>query len=128
MDAVGSTGAGLPSFWHLASAMVTVLALLVLALKLLGRFQRQQGGERTRVLQVRQLGPKRDLEVLQVDDEVYTIYRREGGLAVLKQEALAQYLDRRPLADERPAAANLGRKLLALAAAAGGTPKPRRNP
>ncbi|MEZ4388749.1 MAG: hypothetical protein R3D98_14495 [Candidatus Krumholzibacteriia bacterium] len=120
MDALGS-GAGLPSFWQVGAALVTVLALLVLALKLLGRCQRRPGAEQARLLQVRRLGPRRELEVLLVDDEVYTIYRHDGGLAVLKHEPEASYAARRPEAAPQPTAAFLGRKLLALAASAGGS-------
>lgn len=119
MDAVGSAGVGVTSFWQVAGALLTVLSLLIVALKVLGRYQRQQGSDRTRILQVRRLGPKRELEILQVDDEVYTLYRHDGGLAVLKAEAEATYRARRAEAAPAAPAVSLGRKLLAMAAAGG---------
>jgi len=120
MDALGSGGNSVASFWQVAGALLTVLGLLVVALKVLNRFQRQQGSDRTRILQVRRLGPRRELEVLQVDDDVYTLYRHDGGLAVLKCEAEAAYRARADADAPAPSATILGRKLRAMAAAAGG--------
>ena len=90
MDVGASTGA-MPSFWQVAAALVAVLGLLVLALKALRRLQPHGAGDHARLLQVRRLGPKRDLEVLRVDDEVYTIYRHDGGLVLLRREACARW-------------------------------------
>lgn len=113
-------GGTMPSFWQVGAALLTVLALLVLALKGLGRLQRNQDGAGARLLQVRRLGPRRELEVLKVDGEVFTIYRRDSGLAVLKQESHEGYRARQAAAPAGKPGTSLGRRLLALAAAAGG--------
>lgn len=123
MDVGASTGA-MPSFWQVAAALVAVLGLLVLALKALRRLQPHGAGDHARLLQVRRLGPKRDLEVLRVDDEVYTIYRHDGGLVLLRREACARWDARQPEAPAAPAARALGRRLLALAAAGGRSEDP----
>jgi len=124
MDALGSGGASVVSFWQVCGALLTVLGLLVVALKFLSRFQRQPGADSTRILRVRRLGPRRELEVLQVDDQVYTLYRHDGGLAVLKCEAAATYRAREDDDAVAPTATQIGRKLRAMAAAAGGGARP----
>lgn len=130
---MGATGGSMPSFWQVAGALIAVLALLVLALKFLGRLQNGTGSQdRIRLLKVRRLGPKRDLETLQLDDEVFTIYRHDGGMVVLRQEPTAAHQAREPECGPSPAmagsVADLGRKLKALAAAAGGPSRPNSGP
>ena len=130
---VAATGGSMPSFWQVAGAMVAVLALLVLALKFLGRLQNGGGGQdRVRLLRVRRLGPKRDLETLLLDDDVFTIYRHDGGMVVLRQEPLATHQAREPETCGTQAVATsvagLGRKLMALAASAGGPTRPAGGP
>lgn len=124
MDALGGGSTSVTSFWQVAGALLTVLGLLVVALKVLNRFQRQRGNDRTRLLQVRRLGPKRELEILQVDDQVFTLYRHDGGLVVLRCEDLAAHGARLTEEAPGPAATVIGRKLRAMAAAAGTGARP----
>jgi len=122
---LGATGGSMPSFWQVGAAMVTVLALLILALKFLGRLQNGRGAQDSvRLLKVRRLGPKRDLETLRVDDEVFTIYRHDGGMVLLRRESHVDYVEREPVVTPDTAVAGLGRKLMAMAASAGGSSRP----
>jgi flagellar biogenesis protein FliO len=122
MDPSASSLAG-PSIWQVAAALLVVLGLLILAMKLLRRFGfGARGTDGARLLATRRLGPKRELEVLAVDDAVYTLYRHDGGLVVLKSEPREVYELRQPTPAPTAAAGAeaLGRRLRALAAAAGG--------
>jgi hypothetical protein len=76
-----------PDLWQVGGALVAVLALLVVALKGLQRLQAAGGGDETvRMLSVRRLGPRRELQRLRVGDEVHTIYRHDGAMVVLGRE------------------------------------------
>jgi len=122
MDPAASTGG---SFLQAGAALVAVLSLLILCLKLMQRFQSRQGGDdRVKMLSMHRLGPKRDLQELRVGDEVYTLYRQEGAMVVLKTQdhevwELTRAQDVKPVGPAA-SAANLGRRLMALAASAGG--------
>ena len=56
-------------------AVLAVLALLVVFLKLLGRINRRMGGEEAGLEKVWPLGPRREIQVLRLGDEVHYIYR-----------------------------------------------------
>ncbi len=85
-----STGMG-ASWWQTIGGLLVVFGLLMLSLKLLGRFNRNRAGGNASLLAVWQLGPKREIQVLKLFDTVHYIYRHEGGLVELKQQPLAQY-------------------------------------
>ena len=112
---------GGPSFWQVGSALLAVLALLVVVLKFLQRWQRTDGaGADVRLLSVRRLGPRRELQTLRVGNEVHTLYRHEAAMVLLKTESLA---GERAAADPDavPASPPLHRRLRALVGAAGGS-------
>ena len=112
---------GGPSFWQVGSALVAVLALLVVVLKFLQRWQRTDGtGADVRVLSVRRLGPRRELQVLRVGDEVHTLYRHEAAMVLLKTESLAGHQTAAATV-ATPALPPLHRRLRALVGAAGGS-------
>lgn len=119
MDGVAG-GSTLPSFWQVLAALMLVLGLLLLALRMLRRFGGRPGAEESvRMIRVQRLGPKRELQILRVDDDVFTIYRQDGALAVLKREPAAIETEPAAVASP-PVVAALGRRLLAMAATAGG--------
>lgn len=77
----GSTG---PAVWQVFAALAGVLALLILVLRALQRWQPgQRPDARVRLLSVQRLGPRRELQVLRVGDEVHTLYRQEGAMVLL---------------------------------------------
>ena len=82
----GNTGM---SWWQTAGGLVAVFGLLILCLRLLGRFQKHRGGDRASVLTVWPLGPKREIQVLRLGDAVHYVYRHEGAMVVLDKESLA---------------------------------------
>ena len=115
---VGTMAQG-PSYWQVGAALVAVLGLLVVALKFLQRWQgdRAQGGD-VRLLSVRRLGPRRELQVLRVGEQVHTIYRHDSAMVLLDTESHADHVATQPAPTAH--AAPLRRRLMALAAAAGG--------
>lgn len=114
----GETG---PALWQAGAALAAVLGLLVLVLRLLQRWQPgQRSDAEVCLLATRRLGPRRDLQVLRVGDEVHTLYRQEGALVLLKTESYAAWS--RTAASEPPAG-GLAPRLRALVAIAGGAPR-----
>lgn len=117
----GGLDAGGPALWPSLGAAAAVLMLLVLALRALQRWQPGQGVDaRVRLLEVRRLGPRRELQVLRVGDVVHTLYRQEGAMVVLKSEPFAA-----PAAEtvHGEAATRWPTRLRAMAAAVGGRPR-----
>jgi hypothetical protein len=113
----GDTG---PALWQAAAALAAVLALLILVLRLLQRWQPgQQGDAAVRLLANRRLGPRRELQVLRVGDEVHTLYRQEGAMVRLKTESWANWSRAHAAAPQD----GLAPRLRALAARAGGAPR-----
>ncbi len=108
-----------PSYWQVGAALVAVLGLLVVVLKFLQRWQgaRAQGGD-ARLLSVRRLGPRRELQVLQVGEQIHTIYRHDSAMVLLGTEARVAHEAARPAPTVAPAP--LHRRLLALVATSGG--------
>jgi len=112
-----------PSLWQVAGALAAVLGLLVLALRGLQRLQGGRGADAgVRLLSVRRLGPRREIQRLRVGDTVHTIYRHDGAMVVLEQGPWRE--DAAPgAAIGAPAATAQPRwqaRLQALMAAAGG--------
>lgn len=79
------------SWWQTIGGLVLVFGLLVVSLKLLGRFNRRSGAAETGVLTVWHLGPKREIQVLRLGDQVHYVYRHDGAMVTLKSEALAEF-------------------------------------
>lgn len=79
------------NIWQSLGGLLLVFGLLILSLKLLGRFNRRRNHGRTGLLAVWPLGPKREIQVLRLGDEVHYIYRHEGAMVLLKQETMAQW-------------------------------------
>ncbi|RKZ19716.1 hypothetical protein DRQ50_01500 [bacterium] len=82
------------SWWQTAGGLVAVFGLLLLSLRLLGRFQKNRGGDRAGMLTVWPLGPKREIQVLRLGDAVHYVYRHDGAMVVLEQETLAAWESR----------------------------------
>jgi len=99
------------SWWQTAGGLLLVFGLLIVCMKLLGRFQRRQAHGRAAVLSVWNLGPRREMQILRLDDEVHTIYRHDGAMVVLKKESLAAWEASRGSAETPPAPAVLGQLL-----------------
>jgi len=77
--------------WQSLGGLALVFGLLILCLKLLGRFNRRRNPGQTSLLTVWHLGPRREVQVLRLGDEVHYIYRHEGAMVLLKQEPLQQW-------------------------------------
>lgn len=80
------------SWWQSLGGLLAVLALLVVFLKLLGRVNRRMGGEEAGLEKVWPLGPRREIQVLRLGDEVHFIYRHDGAMVLLKKQSHAEYL------------------------------------
>lgn len=79
------------AWWQVIGAFLAVAALLLITLRLLGRWQASRLPGDVRVMSVASLGPKRALETLRFGEEVLVFYRSEGSLVLV---------DRRPYAAE----------------------------
>lgn len=108
-----------PSFWQVAAALVAVLGLLIVAMKFLRQLAPAGGPASARLRRCQRLGPKRELEALEIDGEVFTVYRHDGGLVLLKSEPTEAWEARQP-ADVSRSTAAVGRQLKAMVAVAGG--------
>jgi len=83
--------AGGPSWWQTAGGLLLVFGLLVLCLKYLGRFNRKRAEHQADLKAVWRLGPKREIQVLRLGDEVHYIYRHDTAMVLLKNEPLADF-------------------------------------
>jgi hypothetical protein len=89
------------SWWQAIGGFVAVFALLMITLRWLGRWQ---GGRRhgdAALLAVMPLGPRREVQVLRLRDDVHYIYRQEGSLLLLTTESHAAYRAAHPVRSER---------------------------
>lgn len=77
------------SWWQVLGAFLAVGALLLLTLRLLGRWQASRLPGDVRVLSVAPLGPKRALETLRFGEEVLVFYRSEGSMVLLERRPLS---------------------------------------
>lgn len=89
------------SWWQTVGGLAAVFALLIVFLKFLGRWQRGSGHERAALLAVWPLGPRREIQVLRLGEDVHYVYRHDGAMVTLRQESLADW---EVAAAERPAA------------------------
>ncbi len=116
------------SWWQAAGGALAVFALLLIFLRLLARLHAPQRRGRAALLAVWPLGPRREVEVVRLGEEVHYVYRREGGLVLLRTRPLAEW-EAAPEAAAAPAP--WWRRLLPLGArpAAGPAgPAPERRP
>jgi hypothetical protein len=114
-----------PSYWQVAAALVAVLGLLVAVLRLLQRWQgRVAGNAEVRLVSVRRLGPRRELQVLRVGARIHTIYRHESAMVLLASEDAADHADGGAEGEASATAPGLARRVRALVAAAGGGSRP----
>jgi hypothetical protein len=79
------------SWWQTIGGLVLVFGLLIVSLKLLGKWNRRTGGADTNLMTVWHLGPKREIQLLRLGDEVHYIYRHDGSMVVLKKEPWADF-------------------------------------
>lgn len=103
--APGAGGAGV-AWWQAVGGTVAVFALLLLALRFLARWQGAARSGAAAILAVLPLGPRREIQVLRVREQVHYVYRQDGALVLLGTEALAAYEAAGPLAP-RPGAGPL---------------------
>lgn len=84
--------AGGGSWWRMIGGLAFVFGLLFLCLKLLTRLGPNRGGSaQARVLAVWHLGPRREVQVLRLGDEVSYVYRHENSMVLLRQEPWEAY-------------------------------------
>ena len=76
------------SWWQSLGGLMAVLALLVVFLKLLGRVNRRMSGDQASVVKVWPLGPRREIQVLRLGEEVHFIYRHDGAMVLLRRARL----------------------------------------
>jgi flagellar biogenesis protein FliO len=92
-------GGGGPAWWQTVGGMLVVFGLLVVCLRLLARFNRRGGAGQASLLAVWHLGPRREIQVLRLADEVHYVYRHDGAMVLLKQESWAEWQRSRPAAE-----------------------------
>ena len=79
------------SWWQTLGGLLAVFGLLLLSLKLLGKWNRRSGGADSSLLTVWHLGPKREIQVLRLGEQVHYIYRHDGAMVELKNEPLEKF-------------------------------------
>jgi hypothetical protein len=79
------------NLWQTLGGLILVFGLLILCLKLLGKWNRRTSAGESTLLTVWSLGPKREIQVLKLGAEVHYIYRHEGAMVLLKQESLEEW-------------------------------------
>lgn len=84
-----SLGGG--TWWRTMGGLAIVFGLLFLCLKLLARYGKRAGSAQARVLTVWHLGPRREIQVLRLGDDVSYVYRHENAMVMLKQESWDAY-------------------------------------
>ncbi len=89
---------GLASWWQVTGALVVVFALLIVALKFLGRLSRRVGGGKAGLLAVWPVAPRREIQVVRLHDEVHYLYKADTGLVLLRSEPLASWEAAQPAA------------------------------
>ncbi len=83
------------SWWQTLGGLAAVFGLLLLSLKLLGKWNRRSGGSDSSLLTVWHLGPKREIQVLRLGDQVHYIYRHDGSMVILQTEPLVEFESKR---------------------------------
>ena len=84
-----SLGAG--SWWRTIGGLAVVFGLLFLCLKLLSRFGRRGAAAQARMVAVWHLGPRREIQILRLGEEVSYVYKHENAMVLLRQEEWEAY-------------------------------------
>jgi flagellar biogenesis protein FliO len=80
------------SWWQTMGGLLAVFGLLFLTLKFLGKVNSgRTGSNQAAILTVWNLGPKREIQVLKLGEEVHYIYRHDGAMVPLKMQDLADW-------------------------------------
>lgn len=79
------------SWWQTLGGLAAVFGLLLVSLKALGKWNRRSGASESSLLKVLHLGPKREIQILRVGDQVHYIYRHDGAMVALKTEPLIEF-------------------------------------
>ncbi|NCQ34781.1 hypothetical protein GW813_06835 [bacterium] len=98
--ALQEVASGGVSWWQTIGGLLVVFSLLLLSLRLLGRFNKRRAVGDAALLKVWQLGPKREIQVLRLFDTVHYIYCHDGGMVQLQQQSLAAFEESGTLAVE----------------------------
>lgn len=72
------------SLWQTAGGLLAVFCLLIVSLKFLGKWQRRSSQSKASMVTVWNIGPRREIQVLRMEDEVHYIYRHDGAMVLLK--------------------------------------------
>ena len=83
------------SWCQTLGGLVAVFGLLILSLKLLSKWNRRSGGSESSLLTVWHMGPKREIQILRLGDQVHYVYRHDGAMVVLKAESLVEFESKR---------------------------------
>ena len=83
------------SWWQTLGGLAAVFGLLLLSLKLLGKWNRRSGGSDSSLLTVWHLGPKREIQVLRLGEQVHYIYRHDGSMVILQTETVGEFESKR---------------------------------
>ena len=88
---------GVP-WWQVVGRLAAVFGLLIVFLKFLARMP-QAGGATggAGLLAVWAVGPRREVQVLRLQDEVHYLYRHDGAMVLLRSEPLAAWQASRPV-------------------------------
>jgi len=102
-DSLAATAGGMVgqagdfSWWQTIGGSLVVFVLLLLCLRLLVRWHRPGGRQRASILEVWPLGPRREIQIVRLQDDVHYIYRHENAMVLLKRQDHAAYLAERPV-------------------------------
>jgi len=88
---LGTASDGGISWWQTLGGLAAVFGLLIVSLKFLGKWNRRSGASHSSLLTVWHLGPKREIQLLRVGDQVHYIYRHDGAMVALKTEPLHEF-------------------------------------
>jgi len=88
-DAFGAGSSA--SWWQTLGGLIVVFGLLLVSLKLLGKWNRRSVGSDSSFVTVWHLGPKKEIQVLRLADQVHFIYRHDGAMVVLQTQPLADF-------------------------------------
>ena len=84
------------SWWQAVGGTLAVFSLLLLCLRLLGRLHRPTAHRNAALLEVWNLGPRREIQIVRLRDQVHYIYRHESALVLLDRQEYNRYRDAQP--------------------------------
>lgn len=79
------------SWWQTLGGLIVVFGLLLISLKMLNKWNRRTAGNDSSFLTVWHLGPKKEIQVLRLEDQVHFIYRHDGSMVVLQTQTLGDF-------------------------------------